>query len=635
MAALLCFIGILLSGDFLAVTKFNRKFGEVTPFTLCAVSLLAYCFGLFHLLSTGVWVIGLGVVGIYAFGIFTMIKQKRGIGLKKAFLNPVFYIFMAVCVIGIWGDYGQMANGYDDIGHWQDCVKVMVYLDDFYANPAGNSTFGTYPPFMAMIQYAVQMLNMNITGAEFCEWINFYVYHIFTFALFLPALVFISDQEHRNKSTLVVAGLSVMILPTIFFQRIFTSTMIDPFLAVEAGVAFFLIAYRKKIRSSDLIIGVLLPALVLTKDLGMLFAVFLLLFLLYCSLKEKNYSLFMISLAGVVFATVSWTIVKAVNHTVAAAHNAVVNWLRYMGALFGKFEGLEDYKVESVTNFRTALFDRTAAVGNTFVKMNICYFLLIIIVVGLFIIWYFRKRRLNEQEFMLPNLAVYIVMLAVFLFGLGGVYMDKYVYTEAVALASYERYVNTVINILVIELSLMIMTDREIYNVRNSCILLAVIIAASPINTSIQFLSREAVKQTQQARMDADSFAAEIVENCEEGSRIYLVSQGNKGWDYLVIKFMSRPYLSYQSIAGDDYNWSFAEQADPSDIYTKRMTPDLWREELFESDDYDYVAIARSDNYLQTEFISLFKDTDTIKPHSIYRIDRSNQILVPVFVKEN
>lgn len=211
--------------------------------------------------------------------------------------------------------------------------------------------------------------------------------------------------------------------------------------------------------------------------------------------------------------------------------------------------------------------------------------------------------------------------------------MDKYIYTEAVALASYTRYVNTVINVLAVDLFLMVMTDKKIYNVRYSGILLAVIIAVSPINASVRFLSREDVRQEQQDRMDPDSFAEEILENCEVGSRIYLVSQRNRGWDYLVIKFMSRPYISYQSIAGDDYNWSFAEQVDPADIYTKRMTIDLWREELFESNNYDYVAIARSDNYLQTEFISLFQDTDIIKPHSIYKIDHDNKILVPVFVK--
>lgn len=632
MVALLCFIGILLSGDFLAVTRFNRKFGELTPFTLCAVSLLAYCFGLFHFLSAGVWFIGLSVVGIYAFGTFTIIKQKKCSGLKKAFLNPVFYIFIAVCLISLWGDYGQLANGYDDIGHWQDCVKTMVYLDDFYANPAGNSTFGTYPPFMAMIQYVVQMLNKNIIGAGFCEWMNVYIYHIFTFSLFLPVLVLISEQNRCSKSILAVAGLSVMTLPTIFFQRIFTSTMIDPFLSVEAGVAFFLIAYRKKIWSSGLIISVLIPALVLTKDLGTLFAVFLLLFLLYCALKEKSYSLFIMSLGGAVLSNVSWTMVKTINHTVDAKPNAV-NWLRYIGALFGKYDGIEDYKIESVTNYRTALFDKTAAVGNAFIKVNMCYFLLILILVGLFIVWYFHKRKMNEHEFLLPNLAVYTVMLAIFLFGLGGVYMDKYIHTEAVALASYTRYVNTVINVLVIELFLMVMTDSKIYNVRYSCILLAVIIAVSPIDASIQFLSREDVRQERQERMDADSFAAEIVENCKEGSRIYLVSQGNRGWDYLVIKLMSRPYVSYQSIAGDDYNWSFAEQVDPADIYTKRMTIDIWREELFESDKYDYVAVARSDDYLQTEFISLFEDTDIIRPHSIYEIDHSNKRLVPIFVR--
>lgn len=627
MMTVISFFALILSGDVLAITVFGKKFGQYTPITICAIAFLSYFFGLIHLLRAGVWIIIALAAGIYIFSIFILVNRHAYAVLREGLNLPVLSVFIFIFALAVWGDYGQLANGYDDIGHWVDCVKTMVCINDFYANPIGHSTFGTYPPFMAMIQYVIQILHMTLTGSSFCEWINFLVFHVVMFSLFLPFLSSINAKKRTIKIWLS-AGI-IATVPTIFFQRVYSSTMIDPFLSVAAGAMFVTIIQMKEMPGAKLILCFIIPGLVLIKDLGLLFAVFGLILLLYQSIIAKQYKTFIYSSAGTIFAKVSWEIVKAANHTLDVKPNSV-NWLNYIRALFGYYGKLEEYKIESVSNYRLALFNQTITVGNDYFRLSICFILIIAMVIIAYTIWCKRKQSIDEGKILQTNLFVYCAMLLVFLFGLGGVYMDKFVDTESVTLASYARYVSTVVNVLLVEIVLLFLMDKKNSSHGRLVVVLSVLILLSPVTNSLKYISRAYPDEEAALRQDANEFADYIMNNCEDGSRVYLVSQRNRGWDYLVIKLMSRPGIILQSIEGNDYNWSFAEKRNPDDIYTKEMSLDQWSGELFDEDKYDYVAIARSDNYLQNTFITMFDGVKSIEPHTIFRVDREKRKLLPV-----
>ncbi|WP_026491165.1 hypothetical protein [Butyrivibrio sp. XPD2002] len=629
MAPLIIFCFLILSGDYLAVSVFRCKFGEITPFTFCIIPLIAYIFGLLNILHIGAYAVCFFAAGAYIVGTVFLYKRRDFSLLKNGFYEYTFVTFLIVGTLALWGDYGQLASGYDDIGHWQDCVKTMICIDDFYANPIGHSTFGTYPPFMALIQYVIQVLQMSVFGTEFCEWINIYIYHMFTFSLFLPVMGIISKKA-KWTNYMIWVGI-IIILPTILFQRVFASTMIDPFMSVAAGVMFFLIAKRKEFRCSNIILCALIPGIAITKDLGLLFAAFGAAFLLYCSVKEKS-RCGIIPLIGTVVAKISWNEVIRINHAVDAKPNSV-NWYNYVLALLGEYGDLEEYKIQCVSNYRRALFDKTAFIGNSFLKVDISFFVLFAVMLLTFLLWYMKMKRRGKQGYLLANLIFYCAMLVTFLFGLGGVYMDKFVYTEAVSLASYTRYVNTLVNVLLVELVLFYLTDSSIPSSRIAVITLGVLLIIAPINNIFSYITRAYPRTQHEARKDADLFAQEIVENCNDGANVYLVSQRDRGWDYLVIKFMSRPSICLQSIVGDDYNWSFVKEDDPNDIYVKEMSLERWSNELFEEDMYDYVAISKVDSYFQETFISIFMNIDNVLPHSIYRVNRERRLLEPVYVR--
>lgn len=93
---------------------------------------------------------------LYIFSVvYGVRKQELVTRLKNLFSVPLI-CFIGLFVVFLFGDFGQMALGTDDPGHWMDCVKVMTYSGEFYANPETYSTFPTYPPMMAMIQLLVQ-----------------------------------------------------------------------------------------------------------------------------------------------------------------------------------------------------------------------------------------------------------------------------------------------------------------------------------------------------------------------------------------------------------------------------------------------------------------------------------------------
>lgn len=638
MLAILLLLFFFLSGDFIAIILFNRRFGEFTIVTVFGLSFILYCFGLIHLLTAGVWVIFIIVSLMYLVGIISIVKR----GIRRISFSPVFICFSIVIALTIWGDYAQLANGSDDIEHWMDCVKTMIHLDDFYANPVGHSSFGTYPPFMAMIQFLIQKLNMAMTGKAFCEWLNFVIYHISIFVLFLPSLIKIEENsitchcESKHKLisscfTIIMCAAIFLLSTTVFFRGLFSSTMIDPFLSIAAGVMFILINQKKEICSSY-ILCFLIPGLVLTKDLGLLFAAFGLILLYIRARKEKRFKVLIISTVSSLFAKISWEIVKGINHTIDAKPNSV-NWVTYIKALLGSYDGLEEYKIESISNYRLALFHKTETIGNDYFSIEASFFVFIILLLLIYVIWYNYKRKQHEEGLLLSNCIIYISMLLFFIFGLGGVYMDKFVYTESVALASYPRYMNTVINILLIEIVIMLLLHYGGRKLNVISIMLVLMVIISPINNWSKYIKREYYIEEESARHEADEFAYELLNTCEKGSKVYLVSQGTygDGWrDYLVAKFLTKPYLTFQSTEGNNYNWSFIEKKNPDDIYTKEMTPEQWSKELFNEDGYDYVAIAKPDTFFQDTFISLFQNTEVIAPHSIYMVDKEKQLLIPV-----
>ena len=397
--AVIVLLLIILSGDFFATTVLNRKFGEITPCTILIYGFIVYIAGIFQCLNVGIVFSSLLTISAYLFSIVFSVKQHRFMEGLRNFVSIPFFCFLFLFVLLLFGDFKQLTTGYDDPGHWMDCVKVMIYSGEFYANPETHSTFPTYPPMMAVIQLLVQKQYLMITGGEFCEWLMFLTYHVVTFSLFLPFITLLNKGMEEKNSRFAYRGIYCIVFSivlcttvTVFFRTVHSRVGIDPFLACAGTVVFLAILYKEKIKDFYLYIYLLLPAVVLIKDMGLLFAVFGLVYLMVDSFKEKQVKPLFISTVLVAVSKISWNSVIKYYGAVDPKPNKV-NFGKYIKVLFGIEKYSELYKNESIAAFRTALVDRAIKIGNRGVPIKYIIFISIIFLLTVVLCYVFRNNR--------------------------------------------------------------------------------------------------------------------------------------------------------------------------------------------------------------------------------------------------
>ena len=152
------FLGVLLSGSVFAAARFGRKFEEILPLTCMGIVLALFLFGAAGLLSAGVYAIVLAAAGFWGYGLWRVVRGG-GKQLVKGMITPAFVIFCVIFALLMLGAYGMLSTGWDDFSHWQLCVRKMMVLDDFAANPASGIHYQSYPPAMALFQYFFQKLH--------------------------------------------------------------------------------------------------------------------------------------------------------------------------------------------------------------------------------------------------------------------------------------------------------------------------------------------------------------------------------------------------------------------------------------------------------------------------------------------
>lgn len=626
---LICF----LSGDYCAVTVFDKKFGAFTPITIFFYGFVVYIAGLFDMLNLGIIIASAISVGAYVVSIAVCIKRRNLIGQVKKILGTTFVCFVLAFGLFWFCDYGQLATGSDDPNHWMSCVKVMTYSGRFYADPATQTNFPTYPPIVAIIELLIQKQYLFVIGGDFSEWIVFLTFHVTILSLFMP-FVSMLEEEGKKKGHTTISSLlkcllflsAVLIVISVFYRDLYSSIRVDPLLACEASVVFMLILYQHKLECAGVYLLFLLPTITLTKDVGLLFAVFGVALYMITIRKESTAVRKVITAAStVVLSKLSWMGVIQFYGAVDPKPNKV-DWIKYAKVLLGFEKYGEAYKNESINTFRNALFDRGITLGDNGIKSS--YIIAIAIIVTIMIIQCLILRKRNVAICYIIGM----LCLLVFIFGLGGVYVDRFVHTEAIRLASFERYVNALLCMLMLEVVCVLFIENDLHN-KSSIILFvapAILFAISPINNSLMYLKREYPIYEKKERELTDAFSQELLNACEPGSKIYFLSQSDYGIQYIYVQFMIRPNLSLQSIAGDDYNWCFVDSADSQNIYFKEMHSDAWKKEIFQSNVYDYFALMRCNEYFRREFVDCFESPDEIEENCIYRVDAIKEKLIRV-----
>ncbi|MDY4598475.1 MAG: hypothetical protein SPC78_02435, partial [Candidatus Faecousia sp.] len=263
------FLGVLLSGSVFAAARFGRKFEEILPITCMGMVLVLFLFGAVGILGTGVYAILIAAGCFWAYG-FWRVVRGGGKQLIKGMITPAFVIFCGIFALLMLGDYGMLSTGWDDFSHWQLCVRKMMELNDFAANPASGIHYQSYPPAMALFQYFFQKLHYFLDSEPvFSEWRLFLAYQVLMLA---PVLPFFRGLSFRET---VLAGVCLFVLPLLFFGQTYTLLYIDSFVAMLAGCGFLAVLMKDRGGLHTAYVTMLCAVLTLSKDVGLYFSCFI------------------------------------------------------------------------------------------------------------------------------------------------------------------------------------------------------------------------------------------------------------------------------------------------------------------------------------------------------------------------
>lgn len=609
------FFAVLLSGSVFAAARFGRKFEEILPITCMGIVLVLFLFGAAGLLRAGVYAVLLLAVCFWAYGFWRLVKGG-GKELIGNMVTPAFVVFCVLFALLVLGDYGMLSTGWDDFSHWQLCVRKMMVLDDFAANPASGIYYQSYPPAMALFQYFFQKLHYLLDGETvFSEWRLFLAYQVLMIA---PAMPFFRELTFRRPGSIILAGVSLFTLPLLFFGWVYTLLYIDCFVGMLAGCGLLAVLMKDRGGLHTAYVAMLCAVLTLSKDVGLFFAcfigvIFFLNRLLTCG-TEKNPHRAGIALLPLIFALGAKLAWKGILLKLGSkmVFSEPIDLIEYTKMFFFRTGGF--YRQDCVEAFKRMFFSPECKIYG--IGVLISYFTLSVIFAAALYVLCGKLTQAQPERAKAIRLAGILIFaqLMVYVYCLGATYAYRFSVDEALDLASYNRYMNIAYLSVLVPLflgSFLLLFRRGETGKRGLLCLCVALIVCIPASTAYEFLNRDAVAASYVRREPLDALAETIRNHCEEADRVYFVSMGSDGRDQVIVQFGAEP-ISVGSALGHSLN-------------PEETSAEAWRSALLEG--YDYVALCQLDENFVESYGSLFENKEEIADHTLYRLDRQKGLL--------
>lgn len=363
--------------------------------------------------------------------------RKKAFGeIAKTLNDPVFFAFIAVCIIVTFLTSNQMFTWWDDINFWSSDARQMFFMNGF-AGKYGNVSpeFGDYPPVPTIFKWILLQLSPNNYNESF----QFAGYFILNTIFLLPLAACIDKVKLFDKKLLdcamkVAFFLAVLMLPGVFNGIIFYGTPSDITMGIIYG-ALLLAIWQQQGHDPVFYyarIGVYTALLLLTKSVGIEWALFALIFYFVFAKKQKGI-LASIAVSGSFY--ISWLLFCLVNRRVAKLTGAGIkmaagdysvpdNAVDKMGYFFSGFAKIPMHVDKNIT------FDPSTLAA------------VIILFAVLIIIGY--KKLLDHKE--LKKMVIFLIATALVTYGVIflahiSIFQTEDQYLDAYAMAvSIARY---------------------------------------------------------------------------------------------------------------------------------------------------------------------------------------------------
>lgn len=612
MLVTLILYGLLVSGGFFGAAVLNRKFEEALPISTMSIAMALFLFGVLGMLEIGVVSVLVIIVILYGISGIKLIKNKKNAFVVN-FFTPAFFIFTALYLVLNYAQLGLVARFWDEFSHWMDCVKAMTYLNDFVANPESHSLFRSYPPIMSLFQYFVQKIYLFIhPDRPFNEWRMYLAYQIFALSVLFP---FFAKLSFKKPFKSLLCSIVIFVSPILFEPNFYGTIYVDSFLSILTAAGFFAVLKMRKDGAYYAYMSLLCATLVLAKEAGLFFAVFIAIAVIVEGIirivgeREKSSGILcfkkvwpmLLPLLSLVLAKLLWDYILNKHGLNGNSENQIDLW-SYTKMFFARCD--TSYRQEVVDSFKRAFFIRHFPVGiGTYFSYYSLFFIFFLL------IYLILKRTATDAVTHRRYRAVAVIIMlqaVVYIYCLGAVYVYNFSEYEATRLASYERYMGIEYMALglIVSLGAIELINKRIEWKPTHFVIIAVLFTTIfPVKEVSDFLGRCIIRDEYiMMRAELNELKNIIHEHCDGDDKIYYISQESNGYDFHLTKFNARPnWVAVDGFAG----WSLGGPFYDGDIWYIDISSDELMQKLI-NEGYDYLAIYRANDYFIENYADFF-----------------------------
>lgn len=523
----LIFLLVIFSGSVFCIACFNKKFEQVLPITCISIVVISFILGLIKLLKYSWIVICILSVVLYALAIIKIIKDNSLNSLINNFFTVGFVVFIVLTVVIFLSVYNKYFDATDEFSHWGDIVKTMIQIGDFGTNPNSGSLFKSYPPGVSLFQYFVVSLNSFISKEGFSEWLCYFSYDVLGISLFMPLCANLSFKKILSPISLIT---TIFLVPLEFYLFSYHGLYVDQFLGYLIAAGALNIVWGEEGLFKDLTIYSILIMLILAKDAGLLFAILLALTYVLTNRKLKNA---IISIICIAVPKLLWTINCGINHVEKEFSNPF-DFKSLILVLLGKEDS---YRKKVLTNFIERMTLGGIELGETTVFINYIVLLVVSIIAVCIICSFIKKDNAKIASYFL------IVNTLVFIIGTCISYMYKFSEAEALALASFDRYLAIVfLSIWLFICISIVLIGNDSNNYLLVCgLLICFVFINTPTEAAVSLVTNSYAKISRENRSQYTQIIDKIENNVNDDEEVIFIVGETLDRDRLALRYCLKP----------------------------------------------------------------------------------------------
>ncbi len=588
-----CGIFLALSGSALAAAW--KKPPELSiPCSLMLNALLLYPAAAAGKMQAGFLMITVLNAACLAAAIWSARRRFRQFSV--CFFTSGTAAFLTWSILFYFLNRGRMFCEWDEFSHWGMAAKALFVKNDLHCRFASLMNFPDYPPGMALLQYFYLRFN-----GSFAEDAVLFATAQLAFSLMLPALHF---ARRSNKYIVLLYILTAWLIPLAFLEFFYTA-YVDGVLAVLWAFGMYQVfcSDRFDIYRSAML-GITLGFMALVKDSGGGLAVTVLAALVFSRIRRPGelLRLLPLPLTAMLICRLSWSYLVRVNQCRPHFAGEPVTWSGICSAVIHNIPG---HAHQVIAAWAQALAGISAAA-------------VLVAVYGILIACLCRRRAYICRS-LHGAAAAFLLTWATFAVTLLICYIFKFLPYEAVRLASFDRYMNTILLggymlILMLSVNAMALCRRPFMpDILIALALLMPLCAGDRIVNRLQSICRRNYGYLRGDKMTGESRWRRVL---KPGERIAVLAQCSKGTEAFIMRYTAWGHAV-------PLPWSVGEEQFDGDIWSRNLSAEEYRAELQKT---DYLYIACVNDYFRRRYGVLFENPAEIQEGELYRRDTNGKM---------